>query len=138
VLPGTALILAGALLHRFTLGPEASIGGWSIATLALLTLLSYAIDLLASSMGAKCFGATRWGVIGGIVGTIVGLFFGLPGLLVGPLVGVFGGELIGGKELIAAGKSTWGTVLGTAAGGIAKFGIGLAMVAWFLFATLRH
>ncbi len=135
LLPGTTIILAAAILHRIMLGPAHSIGWWTIGALSALTLLSFAVELLSGSLGAKWFGATKWGAIGGIIGGIAGLFFGLIGVFVGPLIGVLIGELLGGKSLLPAGKSTWGTLLGTTAGMLAKVGIGLAMVAWFLAAT---
>ncbi len=87
-------------------------------------------------MGAKYFGATRWGAIGGILGAIVGFFFGLPGLFIGPLAGAIIGELLGGKGVLPAGKSGWGTFLGTTAGMIGKFAIGVIMIGWFTVAAL--
>jgi uncharacterized protein YqgC (DUF456 family) len=135
LLPGTAIILGAAVLEHFTVEPEHRIGWWTIAALAGLTLASYVVDLVSGTVGAKWFGATRWGAVGGIIGTIVGLFFGIIGIFVGPLIGVLVGELIGGKELLPAGKSTWGTLLGTAAGMIARFIIASVMIAWFIVAA---
>jgi uncharacterized protein YqgC (DUF456 family) len=136
LLPGTTIILAAAVLHRVILGAEKSVGYWTLGALLTLTLLSYAIELLSGALGAKWFGATRWGALGGILGTVAGLFFGLPGLVLGPLLGVLLGELLGGKGLLPAGKSTWGTFLGTTAGMIGKLAVAVAMVAWFWIAVL--
>jgi hypothetical protein len=135
IFPGTTLILAAAILHRFMLGPAKSIGWWSIAVLVALTLASYALDFAGSWYGARRFGATRWGVAGAVVGAIAGLFFGLAGLLVGPIVGTLAGEIIGGKRLVAAGRAGWGALLGNLAGTLAKLLIALAMVSWFLVAA---
>jgi uncharacterized protein len=132
VLPGTTIILGAAILHRVALGPQRSCGLSALIALAALTLVSYALDAGAGYLGAKRFGATRWGVCGGIIGGIIGLFFGLPGLFLGPVVGAIAGELISGKRLVKAGRAGWGTILGTLAGVIAKIFIGLAMVAIFL------
>jgi uncharacterized protein YqgC (DUF456 family) len=136
LLPGTTIILAAAVVHHFALGEAQSVGWWTIAGLTILTVLSYVVDFVSGAIGAKKFGATRWGAIGGIVGAIVGVFFGLPGIFIGPLVGVLAGELLGGKGLLPAGKSTWGTLLGTTAGMVCKLGIAAAMIAWFLAAAL--
>jgi uncharacterized protein YqgC (DUF456 family) len=136
LLPGTTIILAAAILHHFMVGAEQSVGWWTIAGLTFLTLISYAIDLVSGTLGAKWFGATRWGALGGIVGAIVGLFFGIIGVFIGPLVGVLLGEILGGKGLLPAGKSTWGTLLGTTAGIIGKVAVGVLMIAWFLLAAL--
>src|SRR5436190_20098823 len=136
LLPGTTIILGAAILHHLMMGEAHSVGWWTIGGLGILTVLSFVIDFVSGAMGAKYFGATRWGAIGGIVGAIVGLFFGIIGIFVGPLVGVLAGELLGGKGVLPAGKSTWGTLLGTTAGMIGKFLLGVIMIAWFLLATL--
>jgi uncharacterized protein YqgC (DUF456 family) len=133
--PGTVIILGAAILHGIALGPEKSIGWWSLAILVALTLASYGIDLLGSWYGARRFGATRWGLVGAVVGAIVGLFFGLPGLFLGPILGAFAGEIVGGKQLIAAGRASWGALLGNLAGTLAKLLLGLAMIGWFFVAV---
>ena len=136
LLPGTTIILGAAILHRFALGEAQSVGWWTIAGLALLTVCSYLLDILSGSLGAKWFGATRWGAFGGIVGALVGVFFFPWGLFLGPMIGVLLGELLGGKEFLPAGKSTWGTLLGTTAGIISKLIIGVLMIGWFVIAAL--
>ncbi len=132
IFPGTTIIFAAAALHRFMLGADRSIGWLALGTLLFLTLVTYAIDAGAGYMGAKRFGATRWGTIGGIIGAIVGLFFGLIGLFVGPVIGAIIGEVIGGQRLVHAGRAGWGTFLGAIAGMIAKLMIALAMIMIFL------
>ena len=136
LVPGTALILTGAVLHRLALGAEHSVGWGTLLALTFLMLLSYALELLSGSLGAKYFGATRWGAIGGILGGIVGLFFGLLGLIAGPLLGVLIGELLGGQQILPATRSTWGTLLGTTAGMIGKVLIALLMIAWVTVALM--
>jgi uncharacterized protein len=92
LLPGTTIILAAAVLHHLMLGAEKSVGWWTIAGLAALTAVSYLVDFFSGAVGAKWFGATRWGAIGGLLGAIVGIFFGIIGVFVGPLVGVLVGR----------------------------------------------
>lgn len=133
LLPGVALILAGAVVAALTLG----VVGWpTILGLLALAVLAMALDFVSGAAGAKYFGASRWGAIGGVLGAVVGLVFGLPGLLLGPLVGAVAGELLAGKGLLPAGKSGWGTFLGTTAGMVGKFLLGLAMIGWFAIAAL--
>lgn len=136
LVPGTTIILAAAILHHVMLGEAQSVGWFTLSGLIALTILSYALDFVSGALGAKWFGATRWGAIGGIIGAIVGLFFGIIGLFIAPLIGVLVGELLGGKGLLPAGKSTWGTLLGTTAGIIARLLIAVVMIAWFLLGTL--
>ena len=132
VLPGTTIILVAVIVHRIMLGPEKSIGWRTIIVLVLLTLLTYALDVLAGYFGAKYFGATKWGTFGAILGAIVGLFFGLIGLFVGPVVGAIIGEVIAGKRMIDAGLAGWGSLLGNIAAMLAKLIIALAMISIFL------
>src|SRR4051812_41214686 len=108
VLPGTTIILAAAIIHRIMLGADKSIGWYTIIVLVLLTLATYGIDILAGYLGAKYFGATKWGTFGAILGALVGIFFGLVGLFVGPVIGVIVGEVIAGKRMIEAGRAGWG------------------------------
>lgn len=133
LLPGVALILGGVVLNALTVH---AVGWPTVIVVTLLALVAMAVDFVSGAAGAKAFGATRWGAIGGIVGAVLGLPFGLPGLLLGPLVGAVVGELLGGKGLLPAGKSGWGTFLGTTAGMIAKFVIGLVMIVWFAVAAV--
>jgi uncharacterized protein YqgC (DUF456 family) len=135
VFPGTIIILGAAILHRIMLGPEKSLGWAGLGLLVLLTIASYAVDFAGSWLGARRFGATRWGGFGAVAGAIVGIFFGLPGLLVGPVVGALAGEIIGGMKLIDAGRASWGALLGNLAAMLGKLVIALAMVSWFLVAT---
>jgi uncharacterized protein YqgC (DUF456 family) len=128
VVPGTTIILAAAIIHQIMLGSEKSLGWWNIAALVLLTLLSYALEFAGSYLGAKRFGATKWGILGATLGAIVGLFFPFPGLVVGPVVGAIAGELVAGKRLVSAGCAGWGTLLGNLAGMLGKLTIGLVMV----------
>ena len=132
VLPGAAIILAAAVGHRLVVGPDYGMSWWAIAILVALTALSFALDFAASYLGAKYFGATRWGAVGALVGFIVGIFTGFVTLLVAPIVGAITGELIAGQRLIKAGKAGWGTLLGNLAGMTGKLLLGLAMVILFL------
>ena len=135
ILPGTTIIFAAAVIHRIMVGPEKSIGWRTIVVLALLTLATYALDVLAGYFGARYFGATKWGTIGAIVGAVIGLFFGIIGLFAGPVIGAIAGEFIAGKRMVDAGRAGWGSLLGNIGGMIAKLLIALAMITIFLVAV---
>src|SRR3954464_23033 len=132
VLPGTTIILAAAIIHRITLGPDKSVGWHTMISLLLLTLATYAVDVLAGYFGAKYFGATKWGTFGAIVGAVVGLFFGLIGLFIGPVIGATAGEVIAGKRMVDAGRAGWGSLLGNIGAMLARVIIALAMITIFL------
>ena len=63
-------------------------------------------------------------------------FWGCQVFFLARVVGVMVFELLGGKGLLPATRSTWGTLLGTTAGMIAQFAIGLVMIVWFVAAAL--
>jgi uncharacterized protein YqgC (DUF456 family) len=131
-IPGAALILAGAVVHQLMLGDGGTSGWWIIGVLFVMAVLSYVVDIVAGAMGARRYGASKWGAWGGFIGAIVGLFFGLPGLLLGPVIGVLAGELIlARKQIGAAAAASWGTILGSLLGVLGKFVIAMAMVAVF-------
>jgi uncharacterized protein YqgC (DUF456 family) len=134
-IPGATIILAAAVIHRIMLGPEKSLGWRALTVLVLLTLATYAIDVLSGYFGAKYFGATKWGTFGAIIGAIGGLFFGIIGLFVGPVIGAIAGEFIAGKRMIDAGRAGWGSLLGNIGGMIAKLVMALAMITIFLVNT---
>ena len=131
VFPGTVIILGGALLHRFMLGPERSVSWATIIVLVLLTVGSYALDFLSGYFGARFFGATKWGMFGALLGAVIGIFFGLVGLFVGPVIGAVAGEFVAGKRMVDAGRAGWGSLLGNLAAMMGKLFIALLMIVIF-------
>jgi uncharacterized protein YqgC (DUF456 family) len=130
-LPGPLLIFLGGVVHT-VLRPESAMSWPGIAVLALLLGIAYVIDFASGMLGARWFGASRWGIIGVFVGGVVGLFFSLPGLILGPLIGGFAFEMLfAQKEIKPAARSTWGTLLGTGVGLLARVAISVLMIAVF-------
>lgn len=139
-LPGLPLVFAGMLLAAWAGGFEV-VGGWTMAILALLTLLSLGIDFMATALGAKRVGASKPALVGAVLGTFAGLLFGLVGVFIGPFIGALIGELawlrgVGGRELGRATKVGLGTWLGIVVGTVLKLGlafvmVGLFVIAWF-------
>lgn len=137
-LPGVPLVFAGMLLAAWV-GDFEQVGGWTLAVLAVLTLLSLGIDFLATMLGAKRVGASKPALIGALLGTIAGLLFGVVGIFVGPFVGALVGELIwlrgmGSRELGQATKVGLGTWLGIVVGTVLKLGLAFVMVGLFALA----
>jgi uncharacterized protein YqgC (DUF456 family) len=132
LLPGPFIIFVAAVAHKF-LRTETGISWWSIAALAVMLIIAYAVDFFSGAMGTKWFGGSRWGVAGVIIGGLVGLFFGLIGLIIGPIIGGLVAELLlARKKMGPAVKATWGSVVGTTVGLAARVGISLAMIAVFV------
>ncbi len=100
-LPGVPLIFAAALVYAYATD-FAFVSIPVVVILGLFALLAFAADLIGTTYGARRFGASNWGTIGGaiggLIGTLVGaLFFGfgaLFGLLAGTIIGVFVGEYL--------------------------------------------
>ena len=70
IVPGTTIILAAAVVHRLVLGADRSLGWSALIAMLVLTLLTYVIDAAAGYLGAKRFGATKCGLIGGAAGAL--------------------------------------------------------------------
>lgn len=100
-LPGVPLIFLAALVYAY-INDFVLVGGWIVALLGLFAALALAADYVATSYGARRFGAswagTLGGAVGGLVGTVSGLLvFGVGaffGLIFGTIGGVFLGEYL--------------------------------------------
>lgn len=135
VLPGLPVMYAGMVLAAWA-GGFRQIGGWTLAVLGVLVLLSIVVDLLASLAGARRVGASNKGMVGAGVGGFVGIFFGLPGLVAGPFLGAALGEVAHGREWKHASKVGFGTWMGLLLGAIFKLGLAFAMLGLFGLALL--
>jgi uncharacterized protein YqgC (DUF456 family) len=135
VVPGVPLVFGGLLLAAWSDG-FAHVGWPVMLILAVLTLLSLAVDVLASSLGAKGAGAGRAAMLGAAIGTLVGVFFGLPGLLLGPFLGGAAGQLLVRQDLLEAGRAGLGAWVGFLLGSLAKLALGALMVLIFVVGWL--
>jgi uncharacterized protein YqgC (DUF456 family) len=131
-IPGSPLILLGAFIYAWY--TDFLVVTWgTLVILLLLTVLSQILDYLASILGAKKFGASRWGMSGAFLGGIIGLFSGgILGILIGPFIGALLLELFHGQDLPASLKIGLGTLVGFLGGAIGKIIIALTMIGIFL------
>ena len=136
MLPGVPLVFAGLLLAAWAGGFQAV--GWPVlAVLGVLTLASFAVEIAASTIGAKRAGATRAAPVGAAAGALVGVFFGLPGLLLGPFLGAAAGQFLARRDVADAGRVGTGAWIGFLVGSLAKLALAVLMVvifavAWFV------
>ena len=134
-LPGVPLVFAGLLVAAWA--DDFQRVSWiTLTLLGVLTVLSFAIDLAATALGAKRVGATRLAVVGAALGTLGGLFFGLPGLLVGPFAGAVAGELLSHGQFQQAAKAGMATWLGLLFGTLVKLALVFTMIGIFALAWL--
>jgi uncharacterized protein YqgC (DUF456 family) len=132
-LPGTLLILGGLVVAAWADG-FTRVGVWTLALIAVIGVLSYAVDLVAAALGTKKLGASPRAVVGAGLGTMLGLFFGLPGIIFGPLVGAIAGELTTHRDLRRAGRAGMAAWIGFAIGTAVKIAMAFSMIAIFLTA----
>ena len=130
-LPGALLLFAGLFTAAWAEG-FLHVGSTTLIVLGVMTILTYAVDFLASAFGAKRFGASHRAIIGATLGAIVGIFFGSPGILLGPFIGAVLGEFSNRPDLKAAGLAGIGATLGLALGVAAKLTLAFAMLGIFV------
>jgi len=131
-LPGCPLILGGALLYAWYTG--FGVVSWgTLIFLLLLTLLSEVLEKGTTFIGAKKYGASRWGLLGVLLGGIGGLILGgPPGLIFGPFLGAVILEFLHGRAVNEAFRAGWGAIIGLLGGVLGKLLIALIMIGVFL------
>jgi uncharacterized protein YqgC (DUF456 family) len=129
-LPGVVLVFIGLLLAAWAEGFQ-SIGWLTISLLAGLMVLALITDVLATTLGVRRVGASRWAVIGSVIGTIAGLLFGLAGIVIGPFVGAAAGEYYARRDVTQAGRAGLGTWAGIILGTAVKLALAFSMIALF-------
>ena len=157
-LPGVPLIFLSALVYAIATGFDV-VGGLVIALLGVFAAIALVADFVATTYGARRFGASGWGTaggaIGGIVGALVGaLFLGLGslfGLILGTIGGVFLGEYLkrheragiqSGQPAEHTGRGDWrrasraagGVFVGYLVSAVAQGFLGLLSVVVFVLA----
>ena len=133
--PGIPLVFAGLVVLAWA--ENFAFVGWiTLAALGVLALLSYGVDLLATALGAKRFGASPRAVAGAALGVVAGLFFGLPGIVLGPFVGAVIGEFSRQASARAAMQAGLGAMLGLLFGALLKIALAFTMVGVFVLDRL--
>ena len=152
-LPGVTLIFLSALVYA-ALTDFRTVGATILVVLFLFAAIALVADFVATSYGARRFGASNWGTaggaIGGIAGALVGLLFlgigSLFGLILGTIAGVFLGEYLKrtrqgqqgpgstGSDWRRASHAAGGVLVGYLASAVIQGLLGLASVVVFVLA----
>lgn len=128
-----ALLAAWSLLHPDT----ADMGMRFFLIVGGAALLGEVFEFAAQAMGAKRYGSSGKGNIGGIIGAIAGAILGAPFLFgLGALAGALGGAWIGcyllevgqGRSRLEARQAAKGAMMGKFLGLVLKTGIGTGIV----------
>lgn len=128
VLPGSLLLAAGALLVAWA-EDFTRVSGWTVALVAVLSLALWGLDVVASALGAKVSGASRWAALGASLGLVVGvLTLGPIGLLVGPAVGAIALEYWKDPDWRRASRAGAGAFVGFLVGSVVKVAVAVGIV----------
>lgn len=129
-IPGPLVSFSSLLL--FFLIPGMEVGTFALIIWGLFAVAGSAVDMVVPVLGAKKFGSSREGIIGGSLGIIVGLFFFPPfGIILGPLVGTIVGDMIAGGNFKKALNSGMGSLLGFLVGTTMKLIYCVAVLMFF-------
>ena len=154
-LPGVTLIFLSAVVYAFLTDFDV-VGVPVLLILFLFAAVAFVADFFATSYGAKRFGASNWGTVGGAVGglfgTLIGLLFAGVGSIFGLIFGTIGGVFLGeylrrrrqgpGEQSPAGGdwrrttRAAGGVFVGFVASAIAQGLLGLASVVVFVLALI--
>ena len=156
-LPGVPLIFISALVYAILTGFE-YVGVPVVVLLGAFAATALVADFIATTYGARRFGASNWGTLGGAVGGIAGVLIGalflgigaLFGLILGTIGGVFLGEYLRrrrgvgeeGQPLGRFGREDWrrtsraagGVLIGYVASAVAQGILGLLSLGVFVWA----
>lgn len=132
-LPGIPLVFGGLLVAAWADDFE-RVTWLTLVVLGLLTVVSFAIDLAATALGAQRVGATRLAIVGALIGTLAGVFLGIPGLILGPFVGAVAGEMISHGKMEQAARAGVATWMGLIFGTLAKLALVFTMLGVFALA----
>jgi hypothetical protein len=133
-MPGALFIVAGAVLWAFATD-FVTLGVGRLVILGALAALSFLLDFVVGALGARRYGASRWGVVGAIAGAVVGLFFGPLGLIFGSVAGAIAGEMLRGGDVEGSVRSGFGALVGLLLGLVADLAIAVTMIGLFLYWT---
>jgi uncharacterized protein YqgC (DUF456 family) len=133
VLPGPLLSFIGLLLLAIVRRFSPPLTLTLILLLAMITIIVSGLDYAIPSLGAKRYGASRWGIWGSIAGMIIGIFFFPPfGMLIGAFIGAIAGELLGGKRGVAVLRAGQGILMGILFGAVLKLAVCGVMTYYFI------
>ena len=136
-LPGTILVLAGVVLAAW-LDDFTRVKWWVVTIIAVLAVVAWVTDYLATVMGAKKAGASTLAIVGAALGTVIGIFMGLVGVLFMPFVGAVIGEYIAQRNAGQAAKVGLATWLGLLVGTIVKLVLVFMLIGIFVAALLLN
>ena len=115
-IPGPPLSFLALLLLSYVKNWEPFSAAFLIIMGALAVSLIIA-DYVIPAVGAKKYGASKYGIWFSIIGMILGIVFIPPfGIFIGAFIGAIFGEILAGKKGRTALKVGWGVFIGNMVG----------------------
>ena len=132
VLPGPPLSFIGLFLLSLATHFSPPLTSTFVILMAMVTILVTVIDHVIPLIGAKRYGASKWGVWGSFVGMMIGIFWPPIGMLVGAFIGAVVTEWLIHKKNGEALRAGWGVVIGIFWGMVLKLGVSGMMAYYFI------
>ena len=134
ILPGPPLSFIGLFLLALVKHFSTPLTPVLLIILAIVTILAIAMDYIIPLLGAKRYGASKWGVWGSVLGMVIGIFWSPFGMLLGAFIGAVVVEWIVGKKKGEALRAGWGVVMGALFATILRLGVSGMMTYYFVLA----
>jgi len=135
VLPGPPVSYTGLLLLQLTSRHPFSTR--FLVVFGIVTVLALVLDYIIPVYGTRKLQGTTYGIWGSALGLIIGIVFFSPfGIIIGPLLGAFIGELVAGKDIKRAMRSSLGSLIGFLAGTAIKLVLSITMAYYYLIGLL--
>ena len=137
ILPGPPLSFIGLLLLAPVKQFSSPLTPTLLIILGMVTVLTIVTDYIIPLLGARKYGASKWGVWGSVLGMVIGIFWPPLGMLVGAFIGAVSGEWLAGKKNIEALRAGWGVMMGTLLATVLRLGVSGIMAYYFVLALLK-
>jgi uncharacterized protein YqgC (DUF456 family) len=117
ILPGVSFMFVMTLIYVF-INHFQRLTVTDIVILGVIALVAELIDYFSGVYGAKIFGASKAGIIGGMIGSMIGLFLLPPlGLFIGLVAGVAIIEFVISKKTVRhSARAAAGALIGSVTG----------------------
>ena len=134
ILPGPPLSFIGLFLLALLKHFSPPLTPTLVIILAIVTMIVIVMDYIIPLMGAKRYGASKWGVWGSVLGMAIGIFWSPFAMLLGAFIGAVVVEWLVGKTKGEALRAGWGVVMGTLFATILRLGVSGMMTYYFVLA----
>jgi uncharacterized protein len=131
-LPGPPLNFIGLFLLALLKHFSPPLTPTLVIILAIVTILVIAMDYIIPLLGAKRYGASKWGVWGSVLGMVIGIFWSPLAMFVGAFVGAVVVEWLVGKKKEEALRAGWGVLMGTLWVTVLRLGVSGMMTYYFV------